>query len=232
MLTGKKPTWLTFDCYGTLIQWDEGAHAAVARVLEKHGRTDVSIKALIARHDAREHLLEQAEPFMKFRQVVALSFVEAMAEFGIHTDQADFDLLIQSISAMPPHPEVVAALVDLKAMGFKLCIVSNTEDEVIAGNVAQLGGTIDRVITAEQAQAYKPSPRLFRHAWRELGVQVDEVVHICASPLLDLTAARELGFRCVWIDRSTGRQPPHDYRPHATLADLSGVPALFRSLGW
>ena len=232
MLTGEKPTWLTFDCYGTLIQWDEGVRAALNEILERRGRTDIDLKQVIAWHDEREHVLEQSVPFMKFRAIVAQSFVEAMDHFGVPTDLADFDFLLQRISAMPPFPEVVAALTELKRMGFKLCIVSNTEDSVIAGNVAQLGGAIDRVITAEQAQAYKPSPKLFNHAHFELGVDKTEVVHICASPLLDLTAARDIGFRCVWIDRGTGRKAPADYTPDEVFANLSHVPALFKSLGW
>nr|WP_180203366.1 haloacid dehalogenase type II [Pseudomonas sp. SbOxS1]NYU03038.1 haloacid dehalogenase type II [Pseudomonas sp. SbOxS1] len=232
MLNGEKPTWLTFDCYGTLIQWDEGVRAALTEILEKRGRTDIAIKDIIAWHDGREHELEQSVPFMKFRQIVSMSFIEAMAHFGVTTDSSDFELLLSRISAMPPFPEVVAALTELKSMGFKLCIVSNTEDAVIAGNVAQLGGAIDRVITAEQAQAYKPNPQLFNHAYRELGIDKSDVVHICASPLLDLTAARDMGFRCVWIDRGTGRKAPHDYTPNAVLPDLSQVPRLFKSLGW
>ncbi|NWD48126.1 HAD family hydrolase, partial [Pseudomonas gingeri] len=147
-LSGEKPTWLTFDCYGTLIQWDEGVRAALTQILQKYDRSDIALKDIIAWHDDREHELEQSVPFMKFRKIVAQSFVEAMAHFGVTTDQADFDILIGRISAMPPFPEVVAALTELKQMGFKLCIVSNAEDAVIAGNVAQLGGTIDRVITA------------------------------------------------------------------------------------
>ncbi|WP_314915836.1 haloacid dehalogenase type II [Pseudomonas helleri] len=232
MLSGEKPVWLTFDCYGTLIQWDEGVRAALTQILQKYNRSDIDIKDIVAWHDEREHELEQSVPFMKFRKIVAQSLIDAMARFGVTTDQSDFETLIGRISAMPPFPEVVGALTELKKMGFKLCIVSNTEDSVIAGNIAQLGGTIDRVITAEQAEAYKPSPRLFNHAYSQLGIDKDDVVHICASPLLDLTAARDIGFRCVWIDRGTGRQAPADYTPDAVLPDLSHVPKLFKSLGW
>jgi 2-haloacid dehalogenase len=110
--------------------------------------------------------------------------------------------------------------------------VSNTDDDVIAGNVAQLGGYIDRVITAQQAGAYKPNRRLFDYAHEQLGVSLDEVVHICASPHLDHAAARDIGFRCVWIDRGTGRQLLADYTPDAILPTLDRVPELFESLGW
>ncbi len=96
----------------------------------------------------------------------------------------------------------------------------------------QLGGHIDRVITAEQAQAYKPSRIIFEHAWKTLGVTKDQVVHICASPVLDLTAMRDLGFRAVWIDRGTGRSVPAGCTPNAVLPTLDGVPGLFAQAGW
>jgi 2-haloacid dehalogenase/putative hydrolase of the HAD superfamily len=128
---------------------------------------------------------------------------------------------------MPPFPEVVGTLRRLKEAGFKLTIISNTDDAIIAGNVAQLGGAIDRVITAEQAQAYKPSRQIFEYAWRTLDVAKDELVHICASPHLDLTAARDLEFRCVWVDRGTGRRPPSDYQPDAIARGLDDVPGFF-----
>ena len=106
------------------------------------------------------------------------------------------------------------------------------DDDIIAGNVAQLGGHIDRVITAEQAGAYKPARRIFEHAHAALGVTKEEIVHICASPHLDLAAARDLGFRCVWINRGSGRKPLPDYRPDEEFATLDQVPKQFRELGW
>jgi 2-haloacid dehalogenase len=133
---------------------------------------------------------------------------------------------------MLPFPEVVDTLRGLKQDGYRLCIVSNTDDDIIAGNVAQLGGYIDRVVTAQQAGAYKPSRRLFDYAHEQLGVAREDVVHICASPHLDHAAARDMGFRCVWIDRGTGRALLPDYTPDATLSTLDQVPALFASFGW
>jgi 2-haloacid dehalogenase len=147
-------------------------------------------------------------------------------------DDKDAAILTGRIAAMPPFPEVVDTLRRLKAAGYRLCIVSNTDDEIIAGNVAQLGGYIDRVITAQQARAYKPSRKLFDYAFDALGVTKDEVVHICASPHLDHAAAREIGFRCVWIDRGTGRSLLPDYTPDAILATLDQVPTLFDQSGW
>jgi 2-haloacid dehalogenase len=231
-----RPEWLTFDCYGTLIQWDEGLLAAARTLLSRHGARDITPAQLIRVYDKYEHALEQTAPHRNFSAVAGESLRLAMTELGVPLDEAsaagDIGVLTGSIGAMPPFPEVVPTLARLKAAGFKLCIISNTDDAIIAGNVAQMGGHIDRVITAEQAGAYKPSRRIFEHAHAALGVGVDDIVHICASPHLDHAAARDMHFRCVWIDRGTGRQPLPDYTPDATVATLDGVPELFRALEW
>ena len=232
MMPGNKPEWLTFDCYGTLIQWDEGLLAAVQKILAKQKTSTVDAATLIRTYDKYEHRLEEERPHKSFRTVAGTGLQLAMEELGLTYQPSDIEILTSSISGMPPFPEVVGALGALKAQGFKLCIISNTDDDIIAGNVAQLGGHVDRVITAQQAQAYKPSRQTFGHAHRALGVSKDEIVHICASPHLDLAAARDIGFRCIWIDRGTGRKPLPDYTPNQVFPMLDRVPAYFRSIGW
>jgi 2-haloacid dehalogenase len=227
-----RPQWLTFDCYGTLIQWDEGLQAAVRKILSAKETHSVDPARLIGIYDRHEHALEQTPPHRTFRSVTADALRLALDELGLQNNEDDARTLTDSISAMPPFPEVVGALRQLKEAGYRLCIVSNTDDDIIAGNVAQLGGLIDRVITAQQAGAYKPSRKLFDYAFDKLGVTKDEVVHICASPHLDHAAAREIGFRCVWIDRGTGRTALPGYTPDATLVTLDQVPVLFNQFGW
>ncbi|MBY3205009.1 haloacid dehalogenase type II [Rhizobium laguerreae] len=230
-LTGPKPSWLTFDCYGTLIQWDEGLLAAMDRILSVKGR-DIDQKAFIAVYDRYEHTLEEERPHRTFAEVSALALERAMVEFDLPFTAADAEILTSSIGQMSPFPEVVATLEKLKAVGFRLAIISNTDDAIIAGNVAQLGGHVDRVITAQQAGAYKPSRQIFHHAWESLGIVMDDLVHICASPHLDLAAARELGFRTVWVDRGTGRKPLADYHPNEIVPTLDRVPAVLAAAGW
>jgi 2-haloacid dehalogenase/putative hydrolase of the HAD superfamily len=230
-LSGTKPTWLTFDCYGTLIQWDEGLIAAMDSILSAKGG-DIDQQTFIAVYDRHEHALEEERPHRTFAEVSALALERAMVEFGLPFDIADAEILTSSIGKMPPFPEVVATLEKLKAAGFRLAIISNTDDAIIAGNVAQLGSSIDRVITAEQAGAYKPSGQTFRFAWQSLGIGMDDLVHICASPHLDLAAARELGFRTVWVDRGTGRKPLSDYKPNAIVPTLDKVPSILAAAGW
>lgn len=227
-----RPEWLTFDCYGTLIQWDEGLKAVVADILRDKGEHAVDVDRLIQVYDRHEHRLEQIPPYRPFRELSTQGLQLALEELGLTSDPQDSQRLASAIPRMPPFREVIATLAQLKAMGFKLCIVSNTDDDIIAGNVAQLGGHIDRVITAQQAGAYKPDPRLFDYAHQQLGVTREQAVHICASPMLDHTAARDMHFRCVWIDRGTGRQLLPDYRPDAILNTLDQVVPLFKSLGW
>ena len=232
MLSGKRPEWLTFDCYGTLIQWDEGLLDAVSSILAARAGADIDARSFIRVYDKHEHALEESRPHRSFRDITAQSLRMAMEELQISVSPDDVDILTSSISRMPPFPEVVEALGELKNQGFKLCIISNTDDDIIAGNVAQLGGHIDRVITAQQAGAYKPSETIFNHAHRALGVERPDIVHICASPHLDLVAARDLGFRCIWIDRGTGRTPPPDYKPNAVFPTLAEVPAFLASTRW
>lgn len=227
-----KPHWLTFDCYGTLIQWDEGLQAAVRELLRAKRAVDLDPATLIQVYDQHEHALEQTPPHRSFRTVAGEALRIALQQLGLPVEPGDIEVLTGRIARMPPFPEVVETLGRLKRAGYRLAIVSNTDDDIIVGNVAQLGGHIDRVITAQQAGAYKPDRRLFDHAHRALGVGPDEVVHICASPHLDHAAARDIGFRCVWIDRGTGRQRLPDYTPDATLRTLDEVPALFASLNW
>jgi 2-haloacid dehalogenase len=231
-LTGRKPRWLTFDCYGTLIQWDEGLLAAVERILSRQSRSHVDAAALIRTYDRYEHAIEEEEPHRLFRDVASRGLALAMSELDLHYSTADIEILTTGIARMPPFPEVVQALADLKAQGFGLCIISNSDDDIIAGNVAQMGGLIDRVVTAEQARSYKPHRQIFEFAHRTLGVTKDEIVHICASPHLDLVAARDLGFRCIWIDRGTGRKPLPGYAPDEICATLDKVPRHFREIGW
>jgi len=231
-LHGSKPTWLTFDCYGTLIQWDEGLLATVKTILARHSGSGVEPERLIEIYDRHEHDLERSEPHKSFREVAGTGLRKTMEDLGLRFEPSDVETLTSGISRMPPFPEVEDALAELKAAGFKLCIISNTDDDIIEGSVAQMGGHIDRVISAQQARAYKPSKRIFEFAYDAIGVTKDAVVHICASPHLDLAAARALGFRCIWINRGTGRKPLEDYTPDLEFPTLDRVPEHFRSMGW
>src|SRR5262245_19659702 len=132
---GRKPEWLTFDCYGTLIQWDEGLLDAIRKILRNHGASPIEPAEFVRVYDKHEHELEQQKPHKLFRAVAGQALQAAMEEFELPYDASDIGILTASISKMPPFPEIVPALAELKAQGFKLCIISNTDDDIIAGNV-------------------------------------------------------------------------------------------------
>lgn len=135
---------------------------------------------------------------------------------------------------MPPFPEVPATLRLLKEAGFRLCVVSNTDDAIIAGNVAQLGpaGTVDRVVTAEQAGAYKPRREIFEHAWRTIGAGPDDLCHICASPHLRSGRGPRPAVPVRVGGPRHGTEPLPDYAPDAVIPALDAVPLLLASAGW
>jgi len=128
------------------------------------------------------------------------------------------------LGRIEPHPEVPAALDRLRAH-YKLAIISNTDDALIAGTVEAIGTPIDFVITAQQARAYKPDHRLFLHAYAKMGVTKEETIHVGMGQVTDLKVCHELGIRSVWIDR-LGESLNPAWPPHASLTDLSGLPEL------
>ncbi|MFK7964325.1 MAG: HAD hydrolase-like protein [Burkholderiaceae bacterium] len=222
-ISGSKPSWLTFDCYGTLIQWDEGLLQAVQSILANLGSRSIDPAELIEIYDRHEHALEQTPPHRPFRVVAGQALALAMRDLNLPYQPSDIEVLTSGISAMPPFKEVPEALGALKRLGYKLAVISNTDDDIISGNVAQLGGHIDRVITAEQAGAYKPARQVFDFAHAALGVSQADLLHVCASPHLDLAAAREMRFRCIWVNRGTKREPLPDYTPDVEVSDLGAV---------
>jgi 2-haloacid dehalogenase len=147
-----------------------------------------------------------------------------MAETGYEATPGDQDVLLSILQRIPPHPEVPAVLTQLRAT-YKLAIISNTDDDLIAGTVAAIGTPIDFVITAQQARAYKPDHQLFMHAYATMGVTKDETIHVGMGQFTDLKVCHELGIRSVWIDRA-GEPRNADWTPDAVLSDLAGLPKL------
>jgi len=228
----RRPEWLTFDCYGTLIQWDEGLQRVAADVSAKRGG-NIDLAKLVQAYDQREGELERNAPFKEFRVVAGKAFPAALKDLGVNANETDDGkALVEAIPTFGPFPETLDTLAALKAARFKIAIISNSDDDIIAGNVAQLGGLVDQVVTAQQARAYKPSRLIFDHALTKLGVGYDRLLHICASPALDHAAARDQQFRCVWINRGTYRKPLADYEPDQTFRTLTGLTDLFPKLGW
>jgi 2-haloacid dehalogenase len=217
---------ITFDFYGTLVQWHEAVEAAFAEILRRHKRFDAPRQIASMLHDfhTEGRRLRDTPPWRPYRDVLRESIAFAMEKAGLKPDPADIEGMIARLSNIPAHPEVPAALAKLKKK-YRLAAISNTDDDIIAGSVPNLGVELDAVITAQQAQAYKPDPRLFRHAHQQLGVELHEVVHVAMSQALDMSVCKALGIRAVWVDR--GREKAvASYRPYAEVKSLKEVPRL------
>jgi 2-haloacid dehalogenase len=147
-----------------------------------------------------------------------------MRRYGLTYRPADGEALIAAVPTFGPFPDVPPALAKL-AEHSRLVIISNTEDDLIAENVRRIGVPFQRVITAEQARAYKPSHAIFAYTLRELDCAPSDILHVAQGFLYDVVPTHELGWKCVWINRH-GQPGDGVHRPWRALPDLTGLPAL------
>lgn len=215
-----RPKFVTFDCYGTLVKF--GLHDATRKVL---GRL---LDKVDAESFFREfHDLRYKEIFGTYRpysEVLCRSLEQAMRQFGLEYESEYGNSIVAAVPTFGPYPEVPPALARIRERS-KIVIISNSEDRLMAGNVKNIGVPFDRVITAEQARAYKPSLATFRYALRELGCQPSEILHVAAGFEYDIVPAHALGWARVWINRD-GEAGDKAYGPYDELPDLSGLPDL------
>lgn len=192
-------TTVTFDCYGTLAQWPERLRELLTAIGSRHGvaaRSD----SLLAEFRANHHALVTG-PYRPYTMLLREALRTTFAAHGATLQATDDDILVAGITAIPPYPDVPPALAKL-ASRYRLVVISNSEDELIQGTIASLGARIDRVITAQQAGAYKPSTRMCQFALRNVGCSRGEIVHVAAGLPYDVLPAAELGLRTVWVNRT------------------------------
>ena len=221
------PKVITFDCYGTLVRWPDAMRQAAAAILARHlgaAAPPGQAAAMAERLRAVAGEEQQRPPFRAYPAILQASLTQALAEAGHAATPDDLVLLRSILGRIAPHPEVPAALARLRAR-YRIGIISNTDDELIAGTVAAIGTPVDFVVTAQQARAYKPDHRLFLHAHASMGVAKEETIHVGMGQFTDLKVCRELGIRSVWIDRDGEALDPA-WQPDAVLQDLAGLPAL------
>jgi 2-haloacid dehalogenase len=193
---------ITFDCYGTLINWEAGLIAALHRVLSAHGKK-IEDAALLKLYGDFEHLCEQGE-FHAYREVLESVVRRFGAQLGFSPTDEEARSLANSLASWKPWPDTVAALHQLKSR-FRLAILSNVDDDLFAATLPQLGVGFDEIITAQQAQAYKPSLRIFELALARIKVPAHRVLHVGQSIYHDVTPAQALGLATVWVNRPSAR---------------------------
>ena len=216
---------ITFDFYGTLVQWHEGIEAVFREILARHGKADADPTSMIHEFHTEGRRLRDTPPWKPYAKVLHDSLVAAMNHAGRAMCPDDLNGLIMRISSLPAHPEVPAALADLRAKGFKLAAISNTDDDLIAGSLPLLGLTLDAVITAQQAKAYKPDRKLFQHAHAVLGVTPAETIHVAASQALDMAVCKAMGIRAFWVNRRSETADPQ-WLPFTEVKDVAEAARL------
>lgn len=193
---------LTFDCYGTLIDWERGLLAALRPFMERCGRA-VGDDEVLMRYAVHEAMLERP-PFRSYKDVMRGALLALGKEMGFGVDREEADALSASIAMWPAFPDTAAALRTLGSR-FRLCVCSNIDRDLFAWSAPKLGVTLDALVTVDDVGSYKPAHGHFHRAMEVLGVGRGEILHVAQSLHHDIVPARELGLRSVWVNRQAGR---------------------------
>jgi 2-haloacid dehalogenase len=216
--SNKEPAWqaLTFDCFGTLIDWEQGLRQA----LTEEGAFE-PIKArfdeFLRFREAREAEWE-ALPYRHYREILAVSLREAFVQFGGNLDEPTALRVADSLKRWPPFPDTVSALRRLGSH-FPLLLLSNVDRAPLAVVVERLGIPFAELVTAEDVRSYKPAAQHFLDARRRLGARAEGWLHVAASPFHDLVPAQAAGIVCAWVNR-TGAKAPDTVSPRIVVKDL------------
>jgi 2-haloacid dehalogenase len=192
----------TFDCYGTLINWEAGILSALHKILAAYGKK-VDDAKLLKLYGEFEQLSEEGT-FHPYREVLQSVVRRFGAELGFTPTAEQARSLPDSLPTWEPWPDTVEALRRLKSR-FRLAIVSNVDDDLFAATRPELGVEFDEVITAQQAQAYKPSLKIFELALSRINAPAHRVLHVGQSIYHDVIPAQALGLATVWVNRPSAR---------------------------
>ncbi len=214
--------WVTFDCYGTLIDWERGIFEALAPFLTGPAAA-LDRAALGARYIACEAEVER-EAYRPYREVLAAASARLLDRLGSRLPAGRESALPDSLPAWPAFPEVPAALRALAASGRRIAILSNVDRDLIARSIPRLGVAPDLVVTAEDCRSYKPAPGHWARFESSSGAGPDRALHVGASLYHDVAPASARGYRTLFVNRNgepvSGAPPTRAVRD---LADLAGV---------
>jgi 2-haloacid dehalogenase len=228
MLNFSQYRYLTFDCYGTLVDWENGIFSALRPILHKHGKS-IDNSRLLEMYGDLEMRAEQ--PFQSYREVLRAVVRGFGQELGFTPTADEQNSLPDSLPYWEPWPDTVAALQRLKTR-FQLAIISNIDDDLFAKTAPQLGVTFDNIITAQQAHCYKPGREIFQLALERVGVEPRAILHVGQSIYHDVIPAKTFGMSTVWVNRPSARpgvgavrsataEPDLEVRNLGTLADAA-----------
>ena len=209
--------WATFDCYGTLIDWNGGIRAELARLWPAADADE-----LLRRYHELESEVERAEPGLTYRDVMR----RVLGRLG-DVPAGDEDALGRSLPEWKAFPEVREALERARGRGWRLAILSNTDRDFIEASKATIGVPFDETVVASEIGSYKPARKHWDEFSARTGANPARHVHVAQSMFHDIVVANELGLPSVWINRLGER---HDTRPTRELTDLVALPEVLDEL--
>jgi len=209
---------LTFDCYGTLIDWETGILSALKPLLAAHNR-DLDDERLLQLYGTLEAQAEAGE-YRPYREILRFvtQRIGSRLSFALHDNE--IDTLPISLPRWPAFSDTVESLRRLKSR-YKLAIISNTDDDLFAETAKILEVPLDFVITAQQARSYKPSHRNFELAVEKMAVPREKILHCAQSIFHDIVPAKQLGISNVWVNRRAGRAGSGATRAAQETPDLA-----------
>jgi 2-haloacid dehalogenase len=213
--------WATFDCFGTLVDWDAGVRDCLSSLWP-----DGDAGALLARYHEIEPRLQLGRS-VPYRQVLDESLAEIASSVGLEVPGGRASALSDSLASWPPFGETHDVLTELRERGWRLAILSNTDPDLLASSVTAIDVPVDLRVTAAEAGSYKPAFGDWETFFRESGADRARQVHVGASLFHDVEPCAKLGLPCVWIDRigATSELPRAGQLP-----DLTGLPDLLDRL--
>src|ERR1700733_2246611 len=193
---------LTFDCYGTLINWEDGILRCLHRVLATHDKDTDDVTTLQCYGDFEAKA--ESGKYHSYRKVLESMVKQFGERFGFTPTEQEAGSLAESLKGWEPWPDSFGALRELRDL-FRLAIISNVDDDLFAVTEPKLGIKFNEVITAQQAQAYKPALKIFDLALSRIAVPVDRTLHVGQSLYHDVIPAKSLGLATVWVNRPSAR---------------------------
>ena len=200
--------WATFDCYGTLVDWNGGIRAELEKLFGVERAQE-----LLARYHELEPEVQSANPGISYREVLTVVLERLSDETGLTLPEGETSALARSLPDWPVFDDVVPGLTEARSRGWRLGILSNTDRDLIDASMRSIGVPFDLAIVAGEIGSYKPAHRHWEVFRQRVGGNVGHV-HVAQSLFHDIEPARELGIPSIWINRL---DEPDDPRPNVTL---------------
>ena len=213
---------LSFDCYGTLIDWESGIADALAPLCDHHGI--ICSRDQILELYGRCEAAEESSTYRPYREILRSVTRRMAKEFGIQLSESESLTLENSLQYWPPFEDTVEALKRLKTK-YQLAIISNIDNDLFAGSAKQLQVAFDFVTTAGQTKAYKPSLAMFEQAQARMGIEKSAWLHVAQSKFHDIAPANQYGLNSVWVNRRHA-QPGSGATPESLAVPTLEVPDL------